>query len=81
MFNKELLDGRYKILKTLAKNNTGEVYLAENVKLGTYWAIKRVVKNKGEEFGLLAEPDILKKLSHPALPRILIFWKMIKVYT
>jgi len=70
MFNKELLDGRYKILKTLAKNNTGEVYLAENVKLGTYWAIKRVVKNKGEEFGLLAEPDILKKLSHPALPRI-----------
>jgi serine/threonine protein kinase len=48
----------------------GTVYLAENVRLGTLWAIKRIEKS-GKGKGLLtAEPEVLKKLNHPALPKI-----------
>jgi serine/threonine protein kinase len=66
----EVFDGKYKILKILGKGGMGEVYLAQNINLGTLWAIKRVSKKGSEKIDLLAEPNILKKLKHPALPRI-----------
>jgi len=70
MVNKTILDDRYKILKTLGTGGTSTVYLAENIRLGTYWAVKVIKKEPGRGINLLAEPNILKKLSHPALPRI-----------
>ena len=48
-----------------------KVYLAESTTLGTKWAIKSVDKKLNVQFDLLAEPNILKKLNHPALPRII----------
>src|SRR5699024_8630872 len=44
---------------------------AESTSLGTKWAIKAVDKRLSTEFDLLAEPNILKKLNHPSLPRII----------
>jgi serine/threonine protein kinase len=66
----ELFQGKYKIHKILGSGGMGKVYLAENINLGTFWAIKEVHKQEVSELDFLAEANILKKLSHPALPRI-----------
>jgi serine/threonine protein kinase len=68
MIYDELFDGRYRIIKTLGRGGMGTVYLAENIKLNTFWAIKEIGKNS--KVDILVEPNILKKLNHSALPRI-----------
>lgn len=70
MINEELLEGKYRILKVLGQGGMGKVYLAENIKLGTLWAIKEINKKANPRVDLLVEPNILKKLDHPALPRV-----------
>lgn len=66
----QIFNSRYKIVKVLGKGGMSSVYLAENLKLGTFWAIKEIPKRPDSRVDFSAEPDILKKLSHPALPRI-----------
>ncbi|MDQ0231475.1 serine/threonine-protein kinase [Metabacillus malikii] len=66
----QLFDEKYKILNVLGKGGMGKVYLAQNVKLGTLWAIKQVYKRPDSPVDFLAEPNIMKKLNHPSLPRI-----------
>lgn len=68
--NERLFEGKYKILSTLGQGGMSTVFLAENIKLGTLWAIKEIRKESGARCDLFIEPNILKKLSHPALPRI-----------
>lgn len=65
-----LLDGKYKYIKVLGKGGMSTVYLAENVNLETLWAIKKISKNDNLVKKLPIESNILKKLNHPALPRI-----------
>lgn len=65
-----LFNNRYKIIKTIGSGGMGTVYLAESISLGTKWAIKAIEKKASSNYDLLAEPNILKKLKHPALPRI-----------
>lgn len=65
-----LFDGKYRVTHTLGHGGMGDVYLAENKVLGTKWAIKTISKTSGTDFDLSAEPNILKKINHPALPRI-----------
>jgi serine/threonine-protein kinase len=67
----KLFDGKYKIIKHLGKGGMSTVFLAENIRLGTKWAIKAVRKDIGKKNNLLAEPNILKNLKHVALPRII----------
>lgn len=66
-----LFNGRYRIIKTIGSGGMGIVYLAENTSLGTKWAIKSIPKKENANYDLLAEPNILKKINHPALPRII----------
>ena len=66
-----LFNGKYKTLNLIGKGGMSKVYLAESTSLGTKWAIKAVDKKKHTEYDLLAEPNILKKLNHPSLPRII----------
>ena len=70
-----IVDNRYKILRELGRGGTSCVYLAENIRLHNYWAIKEVYKGgiigddaKGDM--LIAESNILTKLRHPGLPTI-----------
>lgn len=66
-----ILNGKYRKIKTIGSGGMGTVYLVENTALGTKWAVKAIRKKESENFDLLAEPNILKKLNHPALPRII----------
>lgn len=71
-----LVDGKYKILSKVGQGGMSVVYLAINEKANAQWAIKEVRKDGIKDFevvkqGLVAETDILKKLSHPSLPRII----------
>ena len=70
MKDMELFEGKYRIQKVLGQGGMGKVYLAENVKLGTLWAIKEIRKKDNPKVDLFVEPNILKKLDHPALPRV-----------
>ncbi len=71
-----LVDGKYKILNKVGQGGMSVVYLAMNEKANKQWAVKEVRKDGVLDFesvkqGLVAETDILKKLSHPNLPCII----------
>ena len=71
-----LVDGKYKILNKVGQGGMSVVYLAMNEKANKQWAVKEVRKDGVLDFesvkqGLVAETDILKKLSHPNLPSII----------
>lgn len=66
----EVYFDKYKVLSLLGEGGMSRVYLVENTKLGNNWAIKQVCKDtKGIE--ILAEADILKRLNHSAIPKII----------
>lgn len=70
-----VIDGKYKILNKIGQGGMSVVYLAMNEKANKQWAIKDVRKDGVKNFevvkqGLIAETDILKRLSHPNLPSI-----------
>jgi len=65
----EILKGKYKIEKLLGQGATGKVYLCRNIELDNLWAVKYIYK-KNTKIKLLAEIDILKKLNHVSLPKI-----------
>lgn len=70
-----LVDGKYKILNEIGHGGMSIVYLAMVERANQTWAIKEVRKS-GEtkddvvKQGLLAEMNILKRLKHSHLPRI-----------
>lgn len=71
-----LVDGKYKILNKIGQGGMSVVYLAMNERANKQWAIKEVRKGGVQNFdvvkqGLIAETEMLKKLSHPNLPSII----------
>lgn len=71
-----IVDGKYEILKQIGKGGMSIVYLAMDQRLNKQWAVKEIKKQatgKKDEIvinSLLAEANLMKKLDHPALPRI-----------
>ncbi len=70
-----IVDEKYKILDELGHGGMCTVYLAINEKANKLWAIKEVRKSYDKNFeilkqSLIAETDLLKKLTHPNLPSI-----------
>ncbi len=67
---------KYKILDEIGRGGMSVVYLAMDKNLNKQWAIKEILKKgkgKNDEIiisSLLAEANMMKKLDHPALPRI-----------
>ena len=71
-----LVDGKYKILNEIGHGGMSVVYLAIVERANQTWAIKEVRKNGATkddivQQGLVAEMNILKRLNHPHLPRII----------
>lgn len=61
---------KYKYIRPLGHGGCGDVFLAENIALGNLWAVKEIVKSSKTSISGYIEPEILKRLNHPALPRI-----------
>ena len=68
---------KYKVTNKIGEGSYGAVYLAHNIYTKQKVAIKRIVKNdenKIDELELKNEIDILKKLSHPNILKIIEFY-------
>ncbi len=61
---------KYKYIRNLGHGGCGDVFLAQNIVLGNFWAVKEIIKGRKTSISGYIEPEILKRLNHPALPRI-----------
>lgn len=72
----EIIQGKYEILKLIGKGGMSRVYLAMDLNLNKQWAVKEIEKrawdrnNQVMVQSAMAEANMIKKLDHPALPRI-----------
>ena len=71
-----VIDGKYEILKEIGRGGMSIVYLAMDKRLNKQWAVKEIRKrdnSRNDEIvvnSLLAEANLMKRLDHPSLPRI-----------
>ncbi|MDQ1144120.1 serine/threonine protein kinase [Bacillus sp. SORGH_AS 510] len=71
-----VIDGKYEILKLIGQGGMSKVYLAMDKRLNKQWAVKEIQKrgrDKNNEViiqSAIAEANMIKRLDHPALPRI-----------
>ena len=71
-----VIDGKYEILKEIGRGGMSIVYLAMDKHLNKQWAVKEIrKKGNGKNYeivvnSLLAEANMIKRLAHPSLPRI-----------
>lgn len=72
----EIIDGKYEVLREVGRGGMSVVYLAMDKRLNKQWAIKEFRKDKDDASkqvaldALLKEANLMKKLDHPTLPRI-----------
>lgn len=71
-----VIEGKYEVLKQIGKGGMSKVYLAMDQNLNKQWAIKEVEKRPGDKHNAdvvktaMTEANMMKKLDHPFLPRI-----------
>lgn len=70
-----IIGEKYEILKKIGQGGMSVVYLVMDTHLNKNWALKEVRKDGIRNYevvrqGLIVETNMLKKLSHPHLPRI-----------
>ncbi len=71
-----VIDGKYEILTEIGHGGMSVVYLAMDTHLNKQWAVKEIKKKGNGDHdevvinSLLAEANLMKRLDHPALPRI-----------
>lgn len=79
--NGYILDEKYEVVKILGQGGMSTVYLCKNTRLGNLWAIKEIKKELKGQMDFLAEPNILKNLSHSGVPRVVdIFYREDNLY-
>lgn len=71
-----VVDGKYEILKLVGKGGMSKVYLAMDKRLNKQWAVKEIEKKARDKNNAvviqsaIAEANMIKRLDHPTLPRI-----------
>lgn len=71
-----VIEGKYEVLKEIGRGGMSIVYLAMDKRLNKQWAVKEIRKKgngKNDEIvvnSLIAEANMMKRLDHPSLPRI-----------
>lgn len=70
-----VIDGKYKLLAIVGQGVTFKVYLAKDIRLNKCWAVK-VHDKKSHNSNIimqmaLQEVNMVKKLEHPAIPKII----------
>lgn len=71
-----IIEGKYEILKLIGKGGMSRVYLAMDQNLNKQWAVKEIEKKARDKnnavviASAMAEANMMKKLDHPSLPRI-----------
>lgn len=66
----KIIDGKYELKKLIGKGGMSSVYLAEDKRLKKLWAVKALDESSYSGGSLPEEVRLLKRLSHPAFPRI-----------
>ncbi len=71
-----ILDGKYEILSVIGRGGMSVVYLAKHQRLNQKWAVKEISREYCENYEiiirqLITEAELLKKLNHPGLPKII----------
>ena len=59
-----ILKNRYCIISQIGKGGQGTMYLARDMELGTFWAIKQL------PLSMKKEAELLRRLNHSSLPRM-----------
>lgn len=71
-----VIDGKYEVLKLIGQGGMSKVYLAMDKRLNKQWAVKEIEKRTRDKNNdviiqsAIAEANMIKKLDHPSLPRI-----------
>lgn len=73
--NGTIIGDKYEVLTPVDKGGMSVVYLVRDTHLNKNWALKEVRKDGQKDYevvrqSLIRETDMLKKMSHPYLPRI-----------
>lgn len=67
----KIINKKYEIKSFIGKGGMGKVFLAKNIMLGNEWAIKVVSKNYQYAKYFRREAEILEKINHPNMPKII----------
>lgn len=66
-----ILRERYELIAEIGRGGFSTVWLARDINLGAYWAVKQVKNTSNVEFNsFLKEVELLSSLNHPNIPRI-----------
>ena len=71
-----IIDEKYQVLDIIGKGGMSVVWLARDKRLGKLWAIKEIKPNEAGVRGelmrqaLVDEVHLMKRLDHPAIPRV-----------
>lgn len=71
-----ILAEKYQIIRLIGEGGMGSVYAAEDMNDHTEWAVKEEAINNNNEKFLRQEAAILRKLSHPLLPKMRHFFEV-----
>jgi serine/threonine-protein kinase len=77
----DILADRYKVVDLIGTGGTASVYLVNDMRLGVYRALKELIVTKTKRGKMqyrmvMYETQLLRKLSHPAVPKIMDIWEV-----
>ncbi len=72
----DVIDGKYEVISLVGQGGMSRVWLARDRRLNKLWAVKEIgrtardVNNEVVAQSLIAEANLMKRLDHPMLPRV-----------